>query len=121
MLIKSILAFLLGGFFCLIAQILIDKTRLSPARILVSFVVFGVFIGAVGIYEPIFDAAGCGISLPLIGFGANVALGVREAVLRDGIYGAVGGAFSAAAIGCTVSLILGLLSSIFFKGKPKRM
>jgi len=121
MLIKSLFAFLVGGFFCLVAQILIDKTRLSPARILVSFVIFGVFIGAVGIYEPLFELAGCGISLPLIGFGANVALGVREAVGSEGIYGVLGGAFSAAAIGSTASLVLGLLSSVFFKGKPKRM
>ena len=78
MLVKSLIAFLVGGFLCIIAQILIDKTSLTPAKILVSFVVFGVFLGAVGLYEPLFEFSGCGVSVPLLGFGGNVARGVKE-------------------------------------------
>lgn len=120
MILKSLLAFLFGGGFCLVAQILIDKTSLTPAKILVSYVVFGVILGALGLYSPIFDIAGCGISIPIIGFGASVAKGVGEAVTKDGIYGVMGGAFTAAAIGCTVSLIMGFLMSLFFKSKSKK-
>lgn len=121
MLVKSLLAFLVGGIFCVIAQVLIDKTSFTPAKILVSFVVFGVFLGAIGLFEPIFEFAGCGISVPLVGFGGNVAKGVREAVDAKGIFGVLSGAFSAAAIGCTVSLILGFVMSLFFRGKSKRL
>ena len=121
MLIKSLLAFLVGGLLCLIAQILIDKTSFTPARILVSFVVFGVFLGGIGIFNPLFEAVGCGVSVPLIGFGGSIARGVRSAVDEAGFYGVLGGAFSAAAIGCTVSLITGFLSSLFFRGKSKRL
>lgn len=121
MLTKSLIAFLVGGLFCVFAQILIDKTKLSPARILTFYVVLGVVIGAVGLYAPLFEVAGCGASLPLIGFGANVAKGVREAVDKEGLFGILSGAFSAASIGCTVSLFMGFLLSLFFKGKPKKM
>lgn len=121
MLIKSLLAFLIGGIFCAIAQILIDKTSLTPAKILVSYVVFGVFIGGIGLFKPLFDISGCGASLPLVGFGANVAKGVKKAVDEMGFFGVLGGAFSAAAIGCTVSLLMGFLASLFFKGKSKRL
>lgn len=121
MIIKSLLAFLIGGIFCIIAQVLIDKTSLTPAKILVSFVVFGVFLGGVGLFEPLFELAGCGASVPLLGFGGNVAKGVREAVDTKGFLGVIGGAFSAAAIGCTVSLIMGFIMSLFFRGKSKRL
>ena len=121
MLIKSLLAFLLGGLFCVIAQILIDKTSLTPAKILVFYVVFGVFLGGTGIFDFLFKYFGCGASVPLVGFGANVAKGVREAVDKDGIFGILGGAFSAAAIGCTVSLLMGFLMSLFFRGKSKKL
>ena len=121
MIIKSLLAFLVGGLLCVIAQILIDKTSFTPAKILVSFVVFGVFLGGIGLFEPIFEFSGCGISVPLVGFGGNVAKGVRDAVDTKGFFGVLGGAFSAAAVGCTVSLILGFLASIFFRGKSKRL
>ena len=121
MLLKALLAFLVGGVFCVIAQILIDKTALTPAKILVFYVVFGVFFGGVGLFEPLFNVAGCGASLPLVGFGANVAKGVREAVDKLGFFGVLSGAFSAAAIGCTVSLLTGFLASLFFKGKSKRL
>lgn len=121
MIIKSILAFLIGGIFCIIAQILIDKTSLTPAKILVSFVVFGVFLGGVGLFEPLFELAGCGASVPLLGFGGNVAKGVREAVDSEGFFGILSGAFKAAAIGCTASLVMGFIMSVFFRGKSKRL
>lgn len=121
MLIKSLLAFAIGGLFCLIAQILIDKTSFTPARILVFYVVFGVFLGGVGLFAPLFDVAGCGASVPLVGFGGVVAKGVKRAVDEAGIFGVLGGAFSAAAIGCTVALLTGFLASLFFKGKSKRL
>lgn len=121
MFLKLALSFLLGGFFCVIAQILIDKTKLTPARILVSYVVFGVFLGAVGIYEPLFKIFGCGISVPLVGFGGNIAKGVKEAVLKDGILGALSGPFTAAAAGSELALLSGLISSFFSRGKSKNL
>jgi stage V sporulation protein AE len=121
MLLKSILAFIVGGLFCVIAQILIDKTSLTPAKILVFFVISGVILGATNIYNFIFDWAGCGISIPLIGYGANVAIGVKDAVDELGFFGILSGAFSASAVGCSVSLLMGFLMSIFFKGKSKRL
>ncbi len=121
MLIKTLLAFLVGGIFCVIAQILIDKTSFTPAKILVSFVVFGVFLGGVGLFEPLFELSGCGASVPLVGFGGIVAKGVKAAIDTKGFFGVLGGAFSAAAIGCTAALILGFVTSLFFKGKSKRL
>lgn len=121
MIIKCLLAFLFGGILCVIAQILIDKTSLTPARILVLYVVLGVFIGGIGLYKPLFEIAGCGVSLPLLGYGGNIAKGVREAVLKDGFFGALSGSFTASSIGCTVALLLGFLLSLFFKGKSKNL
>ena len=121
MILKAFLAFLLGGAVCVIAQILIDKTKLTPARILVLYVVSGVVLGAVGIYEPLFEIFGCGASIPLIGFGGNIAKGVKEAVLKDGFFGVLSGAFTASAAGCAVALIAGLIASLLFKGKSKNL
>ena len=121
MITKLILAFIMGGFICMIAQILIDKTKLTPAKILVSLVVFGVFIGAIGLYEPLFKIFGCGISVPLVGFGSAVAKGVREAVTKDGIFGILSGSFTAMGAGTALSLICGFLASVFVKGKSKKM
>lgn len=121
MLTKALLAFVIGGFICLIAQILIDKTKLTPARILVIYVVCGVLLGALGIYEPLFKTFGCGVSVPLVGFGGNIAKGVKEAVIQDGLKGAFSGAFTASAVGCTVALFSGLISSVFSKGKSKNL
>lgn len=121
MFIKALLAFLVGGILCVIAQILIDKTALTPAKILVFFVVAGVIVGGVGLFEPLFKLTGCGASIPLLGFGANVAKGVKKAVDEMGVFGVLGGAFSAASIGCTVALIMGFLMSLLFKGKSKRL
>lgn len=115
------LAFLMGGFICLVAQILIDKTNLTPARILVFYVCFGVFLYAVGAYEPLFDIFGEGISLPLIGFGGVIGRGVSEAVIEKGLLGAITGGLSASSGGLSLAIILGILFSFFFKAKPKKM
>ena len=112
-------AFLIGGALCLIAQLLIDLTSLTPARILVLYVVGGVFLGAIGLYEPLFDIAGSGVSVPLIGFGGNIAKGVRDAVDAEGALGILKGAFYSSAIGCSVSLLSALILSLIFKSKPK--
>ena len=117
---RIIFAFIIGGLICVIAQLLIDLTKLTPARILVLYVTFGVFLGAVGIYDIIFDFAGAGISVPLIGFGGTVANGVIEAVEKDGLIGVLTGPFTASAAGCSAALIFGYLCALIFKGKPKR-
>ncbi len=114
-------AFAVGGSFCVIAQLLIDLTKLTPARILVLYVSFGVFLGAVGLYKPLLKFAGCGASVPLIGFGGLVAKGVREAIDKDGMIGILSGGLTAAAVGITASLILGYLVAIVFRGGPKKM
>jgi stage V sporulation protein AE len=121
MLLKSLFSFLVGGILCVFAQILIDKTSFTPARILVFYVVLGVFLGAVGVYEPLFELSGCGASVPLTGFGANIAKGVKKAVDEKGIIGALSGAFTASSVGCTVALGMGFLSSLFSRGKSKRL
>lgn len=112
-------AFLVGGIFCAIAQILIDKTKLTPARILVSYVIGGVVLGALDIYKPLIDIAGAGATLPLSGFGYLISKGVREAVERDGLLGALTGGLTATAGGITAALFFGLLSSFIFKSKPR--
>lgn len=112
-------AFLVGGILCLIGQLLIDKTKLTPARILVSYVVIGVLLGAVGIYRPLVDFAGAGATVPLTGFGYNLAKGVREAVIQDGFLGALTGGLKATAGGITTAIIAGLLASIIFRAKDK--
>ena len=116
---EYIKAFLVGGAICLIGQILIDKTKLTPARILVSFVVIGVVLGATGIYEPIVEFAGAGASVPLTGFGNLIAKGVRKAVDKDGFLGIFTGGLTAAAGGITAAVIAGLLASFIFKPKDK--
>ena len=112
-------AFLIGGLLCLIGQILIDKTKLTPARILVSYVVIGVILGAMGIYPPLVEFAGAGATVPLTGFGFTLAKGVKEAILKDGFLGILTGGLKAAAGGITAAVIAGLLASIFFKPKDK--
>lgn len=112
-------AFLFGGFLCFIGQILIDKTKLTPARILVSYVVIGVLLGAVGIYQPIVDFAGAGATIPLTGFGNTLAKGVKEAVQQDGFIGIFTGGLKASAGGITVAIFAGLTASILFKAKDK--
>lgn len=114
-------AFAVGGGFCVIAQLLIDLTRLTPARILVIYVVSGVALGALGLYEPLHEFAGAGASVPLVGFGGCVARGVREAVNETGLIGALTGPLSAAAGGTTAAICFGYLTAIIFTGKPKTM
>ena len=112
-------AFLVGGVLCLIGQMLIDKTNLTPARILVSYVVAGVILGALGIYEPIVKFGGAGATVPLTGFGYNLAKGVREAVASDGFLGIFTGGIKAAAGGITVAIVAAFLAALIFKPKDK--
>lgn len=112
-------AFLFGGLLCLIGQLLIDKTRLTPARILVSYVVVGVILGAVGIYQPFREFAGAGAAVPLTGFGANLAKGVREAVDESGFLGIFTGGLKACAGGIAAAIFSGLAASLIFKAKDK--
>ena len=103
----------------MVGQILIDKTKLTPARILVSYVVTGVLLGAVGLYEPLVKFAGAGATVPLTGFGYLLAKGVKEAVLTDGFLGIVTGGLKAAAGGITVAIVAGLIVSLIFKARDK--
>lgn len=103
----------------MIAQVLIDKTRLTPARILVSYVVVGVILGALGLYKPLVSLAGAGATVPLTGFGYLISEGVREAVDKQGLLGALTGGLTAAAGGIAAALIFGYLSAVFFKGKRR--
>ena len=112
-------AFLVGGLLCLIGQILIDKTKLTPARILVGYVVAGVVLGAVGVYKPLVEFAGAGASVPLTGFGYNLAKGVKEAFTENGFLGIFTGGLKATAGGITVAVTAGLLASLIFKPKDK--
>ena len=112
-------AFLVGGILCLIGQILIDKTKLTPARILVSYVVIGVILGGLGVYEHLKEFAGAGASVPLTGFGNNLAKGVREAIDSDGFIGIFSGGLKASAGGITAAITAGLAASILFKPKDK--
>lgn len=112
-------AFLVGGLLCVIAQLLIDYTRLTPAKILVSYVVLGVALGGIGIYQKLADFAGAGASVPLLGFGNTLARGVREAVDSDGFLGIFTGGLKATAGGITVAIVSGLLASLIFKPKDK--
>ena len=112
-------AFLIGGLLCLIGQILIDKTKLTPARILVSYVVIGVALGAIGVYEKLVEFAGAGAAVPLTGFGNVLAKGVREAVAQNGFIGIFTGGLKASAGGITAAIVAGLLASVVFKAKDK--
>ena len=112
-------AFLVGGLLCLIGQILIDKTKLTPARILVSYVVIGVILGAIGVYKPLVDFAGAGATVPLTGFGYNLAKGVKEAIDKDGFLGIFTGGLTATAGGITVAVFAGLVCSLIFRPKDK--
>ena len=112
-------AFLVGGALCLIGQILIDKTKLTPARILVSYVVAGVILGGLGVYKYLADFAGAGATVPFTGFGFNLAKGVKEAVDKDGFLGIFTGGLKASAGGITAAILAGLLASLIFKAKDK--
>lgn len=112
-------AFFVGGLLCLIGQILIDKTALTPAKILVGYVVTGVLLGAIGLYQPLIDFAGAGASVPLTGFGATLAKGVREAVQQDGFLGILTGGLKASSGGITAAILFGLISGILFNPRDK--
>ena len=112
-------AFVVGGALCVVAQILIDRTALTPARILVCYVVAGVILGAVGLYEPIVKFAGAGATTPLTGFGYLISKGVRKAVGEKGLLGALTGGLTAAAGGISAAICFGYIAALIFRGKPK--
>ena len=112
-------AFVVGGALCVVAQILLDKTSLSPARILVGYVVAGVILGAVGLYGPLVEFAGAGATVPLTGFGYLISKGVREAVDSQGLLGARSGGLCAAATGTAAALCFGYIAALCSRGKPK--
>ena len=114
-----VIAFFVGGLLCVVGQILIDKTRLTPARIMVGYVVAGVVLGGVGLYNVIVDFAGAGATVPLLGFGNSLAKGVRETVDSDGIIGIFTGALSATAGGITAAMLFGYINALLFKSKTK--
>ena len=113
-------AFLVGGILCIIGQILIDKTMLTPARILTTYVVAGVILGGIGIYQPLVDWAGSGATVPLTGFGYTLAKGVKEAVAQKGLLGAITGGMTSTAGGITAAIFFGVLVASIFKARPKR-
>ena len=119
MLMEYVKAFVVGGLICVIGQIFIDRTKLTPARILVGFVVSGVILSALGLYERLVDFAGAGATVPLSGFGHLLAKGVRNAVADNGLLGALTGGLTAAAGGITASIFFGHLAALFFKPKDK--
>jgi stage V sporulation protein AE len=112
-------AFLIGGIICGVGQLLIDYTKLTPARILTGFVVSGVILSALGLYKPLAEFAGAGATVPLTGFGHLLAEGVRKAVDRDGFLGIFTGGLTASSAGITAALIAGLWASLMFKPKDK--
>ena len=114
-----VFAFLVGGALCVIAQILIDRTALTPARILTGYVVTGVILGAVGLYEPLMDFAGAGASTPLTGFGYVIANGVREAIDKDGAFGILRGPLTASSAVITAVLVMSFIAAIVTKRRPK--
>ena len=112
-------AFLVGGLFCLAGQILIDKTKLTPARILVSYVILGVILGGIGLYPKLVDFAGAGATVPLTGFGNTLAKGVREEITKDGFLGIFTGGLKAASAGITAAITAGLAASFLFRPRDK--
>ena len=117
--IDCLKAFVVGGFLCMIGQVLIDYTKLTPARILVTYVVSGVVLTAIGIYEPIVNFAGAGATVPLTGFGYSLANGVVDAVKQHGFIGALCGGLTATAAGITAAMFFGFVMSLLFKSGDK--
>ncbi len=115
-----LLAFLVGGVICAIVQIFMDKTKLMPGRIMVGLVVIGCILGAVGIYEPFVKWAGCGATVPLMGFGNVLFKGVKEMVDSEGFIGIFMGGFKSSAVGISAALVFGYIASIFFDSKMKK-
>ncbi|MGN1328163.1 MAG: stage V sporulation protein AE [Eubacterium sp.] len=112
-------AFIVGGLICVVGQLLIDYTKLTPARILVLFVCVGVLLGGLGIYQNLIDFAGAGATVPLTGFGAALAKGVKEAIQKDGFLGVITGGFQACAAGVTVAMLSGLVVALVCRPKDK--
>ncbi|MDD6620832.1 MAG: stage V sporulation protein AE [Eubacteriales bacterium] len=112
-------AFIVGGLICVIGQLLIDYTKMTPARILVLFVCVGVLLGGLGIYQKLIDFAGAGATVPLTGFGAALAKGVKEAIQKDGFLGVITGGFQACAAGVTVAMLSGLVVALVSRPKDK--
>lgn len=112
-------AFLVGGLICVVGQLLIDWTKLTPARILVSFVVIGVILGGLGIYEPLVEFAGAGATVPLTGFGNTLVQGTKDAIRENGTLGIITGPLSSASVGITVAMVCGLLVAFITKPKSK--
>ena len=119
MLLEYIKAFCVGGAFCVVGQVLIDKTKLTPARILVSYVVAGVILGGLGLYQPLVDFAGAGATVPLTGFGYTLAKGVKKAVDAEGLFGALTGGLTACAAGIAAAIVFSLIAALIFKSGDK--
>lgn len=120
MLLRFLNAFWVGGLICVIGQLLLSLTRLTPARILVSFVTAGVILGALGLYQPLVDFAGAGATVPLMGFGNSLAQGVMEAVREKGALGILTGGISATAAGITAAIVFGYLAALLFRPGVKK-
>ncbi|MEF9983488.1 MAG: stage V sporulation protein AE [Oscillospiraceae bacterium] len=112
-------AFVVGGAICAVGQVLIDLTKLTPARVLVSFVVIGVALGGLGLYQPLIEFAGAGATVPLTGFGALLAKGVKKAIIESGAIGILSGGFTAASAGITAAIFFGLIVALVFKSGDK--
>ena len=119
MILRFIKAFMLGGAFCIVGQFLIDRSRLTPARILTSYVVAGVILGALGLYQPLADWAGAGATVPLTGFGNLLAKGVKKAVAEDGLLGVLSGGFRSASAGLGAAVFFGLIVALIAKPRDK--
>lgn len=116
---ELLIAFLIGGAFCTVAQVLVDLTKLTPARILVSYVVIGVILTAIGLYQPLVSFAGAGATVPLTGFGYTLAKGVEKAVNERGLLGAITGGLTATSAGITTSLTVAVGAALLSRSKPK--
>ena len=110
-------SFVVGGIICAIVQVIINKTKLTPGRIMVGLVCLGVILGAIGLYQPFADWAGCGATVPLLGFGNNLWKGMKEAIRESGVLGLFKGGFTSGAVGISGALIFGYLASLIFKSK----
>ena len=119
LMINILKAFAVGGAFCVVGQLLIDYTKLTPARILVAFVVCGVFLGGLGIYKPLYEWAGAGATVPLTGFGNTLAEGIKKAVDEQGFFGILTGGLSATSAGICSAILFGVIIAIFSKPKSK--
>ena len=112
-------AFIVGGLICVVGQILIDRTKLTPARILVLFVTLGVFLGAIGVYEPLVNFAGAGATVPLTGFGYTLSLGIKEAIEKQGLLGILTGGVTAGSAGIAAAVVFGYIAALVSKPRDK--